>query len=466
MTQPPFPPRRAVVSWALFDWAAQPFFTLITTFVFAPYFASALAANPAQGQALWGYATAAAGFCIALLSPMLGAVADAGGSRKPWIATFGAFLVVGCALLWFAAPGVESAVAIALVGFVLAAIGAEFATVFNNSMMPTLVPAERIGRLSGFGWAMGYAGGLISLGITLALFAANPDTGRTLAGLVPALGLDPALREGDRFAGPFSALWFLVFVLPMFLFVPDVPRSMDLGPALRKGVNDLKETLSSLKTNRKLGVFLLANMIYQDGLVALFAFGGIYAAGAFGWSTVEIGIFGILLTITGTFGAVIGGALDDRLGSKTVIAGSLMLLLFACVGVLGTTRDSIFFVVAVTPPAPGDGLFAAVSERVYLALGMLIGLVAGPLQSASRTLLVRLAPPEKLGQSFGLFALSGKLTSFIGPMMVAVVTDVTDSQRAGVAVLVVMFTVGMLLLSQVEVPRVRNAPSVGSGVRP
>jgi UMF1 family MFS transporter len=450
----------------LFDWAAQPFFTLITTFVFAPYFASALAANPAQGQALWGYATAAAGFCIALLSPMLGAVADAGGSRKPWIATFGAFLVVGCALLWFAAPGVESAVAIALVGFVLAAIGAEFATVFNNSMMPTLVPAERIGRLSGFGWAMGYAGGLISLGITLALFAANPDTGRTLAGLVPALGLDPALREGDRFAGPFSALWFLVFVLPMFLFVPDVPRSMDLGPALRKGVNDLKETLSSLKTNRKLGVFLLANMIYQDGLVALFAFGGIYAAGAFGWSTVEIGIFGILLTITGTFGAVIGGALDDRLGSKTVIAGSLMLLLFACVGVLGTTRDSIFFVVAVTPPAPGDGLFAAVSERVYLALGMLIGLVAGPLQSASRTLLVRLAPPEKLGQSFGLFALSGKLTSFIGPMMVAVVTDVTDSQRAGVAVLVVMFTVGMLLLSQVEVPRVRNAPSVGSGVRP
>ncbi len=447
-----YPPRRAVTAWLFFDWAAQPFFTLVATFIFAPYFASALAADPAQGQALWGYATGFAGLCIALLSPVLGGVADRTGPRKPWIAGFGLLLVVGSALLWFAAPGASHAVPLALCAFVLAMIGAEFATTFNNAMMTRLVPPEQLGRLSGTGWAVGYLGGLIALAITLALLAADPTTGRTLIGLTPILGLDAAAREGDRFSGPLTALWFIVFVAPLFLFTPDAPRSgVPLAQAARGGVAQLAATLRQLAGFGSLGRFLLANMIYQDGLVALFAVGGIYGAGMFGWSTIELGVFGILLTVTGTLGAWAGGKLDDRIGGKPVILASIACLLLACLGILSLGREQIFFVVDTGPFSPGGGLFASLPEKVYLGFGLLIGLVAGPLQASSRSLLARLAPEGRAGEFFGLFALSGKVTSFLGPTLVALATTLFASQRAGLAVLVAFFLVGGILLAGVRV---------------
>src|SRR6201986_3740003 len=164
---PAYPSRAAVISWIFFDWAAQPYFTLITTFVFAPYFATHVAPDPASGQALWGFATAAAGMAIALLSPVLGAIADATGRRKPWIAAFGALLVIGSSLMWFGKPGDVAAIPSLLLAYAIATIGVGFATVFNNAMMPTLVPPERIGRLSGTGWATGYVGGIMSLIIVL-----------------------------------------------------------------------------------------------------------------------------------------------------------------------------------------------------------------------------------------------------------------------------------------------------------
>ncbi len=452
-----WPPRRAVVAWIFFDWSAQPFFTLITTFVFAPFFASALASDAAEGQALWGYATGFAGFCIALLSPLLGGVADRTGPRKPWIAAFGALLVIGSAMLWFAVPGSPWAVTIALAGFVIATVGAEFATTFNNAMMTRLVPAERLGWLSGTGWAVGYLGGLLSLAVTLGLLAADPHTGKTLAGLSPIFGLDAASREGDRFSGPLTALWFIVFVAPMFLLTPDSPRTgMRLKEAAQGGVGRLKATIAELPKLPALGRFLLANMIYQDALVALFAFGGIYAAGVFGWQTIELGVFGILLTVTGTLGAWLGGKLDDAIGGKPVILGSIACLLFACLGILSLSADHILFVIPAAPAAPavpGDGLYASVPERVYLGLGLLIGLVAGPMQAASRSLLARLAPEGRIGEFFGLFALSGKVTSFMGPTLVALATSVFASQRAGLAVLIVFFLAGGALLAGVNVKR-------------
>jgi UMF1 family MFS transporter len=449
-----YPPRRAVTAWLFFDWAAQPFFTLITTFVFAPFFAAALASDPAQGQALWGYATGFAGLCIALLSPLLGGIADRTGPRKPWIAVFGALLVLGSGALWFAVPGSSVAVPIALAGFVVATIGAEFATTFNNAMMTRLVPPERLGWLSGTGWAIGYLGGLLSLGVTLALLAADPTTGRTLAGLTPILGLDAAAREGDRFSGPLTALWFIVFVTPMFLLTPDSPRTgMSLAAAAKGGVGRLKATLAELPNLPSLGRFLLANMIYQDALVALFAFGGIYAAGVFGWRTIELGIFGIMLTITGTLGAWLGGKLDDRIGGKRVVLGAIACLLLACLGILSLDRDRVFFVFTAVPAAPGDGLFASLPEQVYLGLGLLIGLVAGPLQASSRSLMARLAPEGRVGEFFGLFALSGKVTSFLGPTLVALATTVFASQRAGLAVLIIFFLAGGALLAGVKTQR-------------
>lgn len=439
-----------MAGWILFDPACQPYFTLITTFIFAPYFASAVAPTPAEGQSLWGFATGAAGLVIAVCSPILGAVADASGRRKPWIAAFGLMLMTGAALLWFAVPGDTARIPLVLAAFAIGTIGVEFATVFNNAIMPDLVPPERLGRLSGIGWAAGYFGGLVSLALMLCFFSTAPDTGLTLIGLPPALGLDAASREGDRFSGPLTALWFAVLVLPMFLFVPDRAKGLAFRAAVAKGFGEIRGLVPKLKARPPLARFLLANMIYADGLVALFAFGGIYAAGTFGWGSIEIGIFGILLTITGTAGALAGGWLDDAFGPRVVILGALLALLFACVGLLSVDRGSILF--GLVPTAPGTGLYGTLPEKVYVGFGLLIGAVAGPLQAASRTLLVRLAPPENIGECFGLFALSGKITSFAAPTTVAIVTALTQSQRAGVAVLVVFFGMGAVLVAGVRAP--------------
>jgi UMF1 family MFS transporter len=447
-----YPPRSAIVGWVLFDWAAQPYFSLITTFVFAPYFATHVASDPAVGQSLWGFATASAGLVIALMSPVLGAVADASGRRKPWIAAFGALLVIGSAGLWIGKPGDASVVFPVLISFAIATIGVEFATVFNNAMMPTLVPPERIGRLSGTGWATGYIGGILSIILVLGFLAANPDTGRTLLGFKPLFGLDPATHEGDRITGPLTGLWFIVFVLPMFLFTPDHVAKLPVRFAVREGLRELRETLASLRDNKTMAAFLIANMVYTDALIALFAFGGIYAAGTFGWQTTQLGVFGILLAFAGTLGAWIGGMLDDGLGPKKVIAGSMIILLASSIVILSIDRDRIFFVVPVAPPVPGGGLFAATAERTYLVLGLLIGMAAGPLQAASRTLLIRLAPPDRITQYFGLFALSGKVTSFMAPLAVSLVTSITLSQKAGMAVLIVFFIAGLVLLARVREP--------------
>src|SRR6476646_2881657 len=447
--QPAYPPRSAVISWIFFDWAAQPYFTLITTFVFASYFATHVESDTASGQALWGFATAAAGLMLELLSPVMGEIADANGRRKPWIAAFGALLVIGSGLMWFGKPGDVSVIPPLLLAYGVATIGVEFATVFNNAMMPTLVPANRIGRLSGTGWATGYVGGILSLILVLGFLAASPETGRTLFGFMPLFGLDPLTHQGDRITGPLTGIWFIVFVLPMFLLTPDYPAKRGVSEALREGLADLRQTLSELPKRKSLAAFLLANMIYTDGLVSLFAFGGIYAAGTFGWNTIQIGSFGIILAVAGTLGAWLGGKLDDRLGPKRVITGSMLMLLGAIIAILLVDKDHVLFV-KVMPPVPGGALFASAAERAYLVLGCLIGAVGAPLQAASRSLLIRIAPKDRIAQYFGLFALTGKVTSFVGPLLIGVITAETGSQKAGMAGLVVFFLVGLLLLARVR----------------
>jgi MFS transporter, UMF1 family len=386
---------------------------------------------------------------IALMSPVLGAIADASGRRKPWIAAFGALLVIGSCLIWIGRPGDVSVIPPLLLAYAVATVGVEFATVFNNAMMPTLVPPDKIGRLSGTGWATGYIGGILSLILVLGFLAASPETGRTLFGFTPLFGLDPVTHQGDRITGPLTGIWFIIFVLPMFLLTPDYPSRRPVREALREGLTELKETLRELPQQKSMAAFLLANMIYTDGLVSLFAFGGIYAAGTFGWNTIQIGTFGIILAIAGTLGAWLGGKLDDRLGPKRVIAGSMTLLLVAIIAILLVDKDSIFFI-KVAPPLPGGALFSGAAERAYLVLGCLIGAAGAPLQAASRTLLIRMAPKDRIAQYFGLFALTGKVTSFVGPLLIGVVTAVTASQKAGMATLVLFFVAGLALLGRVR----------------
>ncbi len=452
--------RRGIGSWLLFDWAAQPWFTLVTTFVFGPYFTSRLAADPVSGQALWGYAAAAAGLVIAICSPILGAIADTSGARKPWIAGFSVLIVLGSAGLWFAAPGAEGAIAIAMVAFVVGTIGTEFATVFTNAMMPDLVPEHRLGRLSGTGWAVGYVGGLVSLILMLGFFVGDPQTGRTILGVAPAFGLDAASHEGDRASGLFTAAWYVVFVIPLFLFTPDTPRRMGVFAALRPGLTELGATLRGLRRQTNAARYLIANMIYTDGMVALTVFGAIYAASVFGWGTIELGLFGIVIIVAGIFGSYAGGHLDDRIGPKPVVIGSLAILALATAVILSIDATHILFVIPAAPPVAGDGLFASSGERVYLLLGVMIGLTVGPMQAASRTLLVRIAPLGKMTEYFGLYALTGKVTSFLGPLAVGALTAASGSQRVGISVVVVFFVVGALLLAGVRPGR--EAVSAGN----
>lgn len=452
-------PRVGVLSWLMFDWAAQPWFTLITTFVFGPYFASRLVADPVEGQALWGYGAAVAGLIIAFLSPVLGAVADASGARKPWIAVFSVMIIGASASLWFAAPGVEGAVMLALAAFVIGTVGTEFATVFTNAMMPNLVGPDRLGRLSGTGWAIGYVGGCVALVLMLGFIVADPRSGLTIFGHAPAFGLDGAAHEGDRASGPFTALWYLIFVLPLFLFTPDLARRMPVRRALLPGLRGLRETLRGLRGERDMRRFLLANMVYTDGINALVVFGAIYAASLFGWSATELGVFGLLIILCGVFGCLIGGWLDDRIGAKPVVLFCVLALGLASILSLSMAPDRMFFIVPVEPAVPGDGLFAATGERVYLGIGVLVGFTVGPALSSSRSLLAQLASRESITQHFGLLALSGRVTSFVGPLAIGLLTTISGSQRIGVSVIVLFFIAGALLLAGVSAKR----PGVSAG---
>jgi len=445
-------PLRALVGWVLYDWAAQPYYTLILTFLFAPYFATAVIGDAARGQTLWGYAAALAGILVAIGSPLLGAFADGHGRRKPWIALLSLMLAGGLATLWLAVPGASTGtIALILGAFVLATLAAEFTQVFTNSIMPSLVPTDELGRLSGVGWAAGYTGGVLALAIVAGLIVVSPVTGKTLANLDPIIALDAASREGERLVGPFSAVWYLLFMVPFFLFVPDTHQASPEA-AQRSPLKELLVTLRGLPQHPSILYFLLARMLYIDGLSAIFAFGGIYGAAVFGWQASELGLFGIVLTLTGIVGAVIGGVLDDRIGARTVIVGSLFILLAGAIGILSVDGSHVFFSVDVAPKVAQSAPFSSIGERVFLAFAMVIGLVAAPVQAASRSLLGRLAPPEKLTQFFGLFAFSGKVTAFMAPLAIASLTAATGSQRIGMAAISVFLVAGMALMAFVRPP--------------
>lgn len=334
--------RKGIFGWMMFDWAAQPFHTLIITFVFAPYFVSQVAETPVKGQEIWGYATGLGGLAIAFMAPILGAIADTTGPRKPWILFFSILGIIGCWLLWFSPPG-SANISLIIFALILALIGMEFAAVFNNAMMPDLVPRSRLGRLSGSAWALGYVGGIISLIIVLGFMAGEPSTGKTLLGIVPLFGLDSATYEGSRASGPLTAIWFLIFVLPMFLFTPDIPRRVSAKGAVVRGLRNLGQTLRSLPGQKSYFSYLISSMLYRDGLNALYAFGGIYAAGVLGWSITQIGVFGILAALTGVIGAYFGGQIDDRLGPKKVVSTSIVVLAACCIVIVSTSPNEVLF---------------------------------------------------------------------------------------------------------------------------
>ncbi|MEQ1943814.1 MFS transporter [Mesorhizobium sp. VNQ89] len=428
----------------LFDWAAQPFFTVVTTFIFGPYFVSRMAADPVAGQAAWGYGIAAAGLVIAVLSPILGSIADQTGPRKPWIAIFAVIKIVSLCALWFAAPG--SSLFWVVLAFSLASIAAEFSVVFNDSMMPRLIPKADIGRVSNVAWGLGYLGGMIVLIFVVAFMASSPETGKTIIGLNPVFGLDPAQGQDARATGPLSALWYVVFILPMFLFTPDGKKGLPIATAVRRGLSELASTVREVRKRSGILRFLIARMIYQDGVAALLALGGVFAAAMFGWSIMEIGIFGIILNIVAIFGCVAAGRLDTKLGSKVVVIVSLAMLIVATLGIISTGPGYTFFGLLQLPGVDSLGMFGTPAEKAYIVFGLLIGLAFGPVQASSRSYLARSVTADEAGRYFGIYALAGRATSFVAPFTVATVTALTGSQRLGMATILLFLVGGLIVL--------------------
>lgn len=423
--------RLAVFSWCAFDWANSAFPTVIMTFVFAAYFTQGVAASPTEGTAQWGFALSLSGVVIALVSPLFGAIADNTGRRKPWTAVFNAVCIVATALLWYTRPDPAWALW-GLVFMSLANLGFEVGTVFYNAMLPDLVPEERLGRISGWAWGLGYAGGLACLLLCLALFVL-PER--------PLFGLDKEAAEQVRVVGPFVALWFALFALPFFLFTPDrPPTGLSAGAAVRKGFRQLGHTLSNLRAHRNIARFLAARLFYTDGLNSLFAFGGIYAAGTFMMDEAEIIRFGIALNVTAGLGAFAFGWVDDRIGSKR------------------TTVLSLAAMIAISA-----AILLVEAKAAFWALALALGVFMGPVQSASRALMARMAPPELQTEMFGLFALSGKITAFIGPALVGWATYASGSQRVGMATLLLLLGGGLAIMLTVrEPPRREPAPAAAA----
>jgi len=417
---PPIATRAGIFAWCSFDWANSAFPTVILTFVFSAYFTSAVAASPEAGTAQWGWALAISGILIAVASPVLGAIADMSGRRKPWLAAASVVCIAATAALWLIRP--DPAWALAAVALVMLANAAfEIGMVFYNAMLPDIAEPRRIGRISGWAWGLGYAGGLVCLVICLFAFV-QAD---------PALfGLDKSEAEHVRAVAPFVALWFALFAWPLFRWTPDRPRTgTPPGAAVRRGLATLLHTLRGLPARPALLRFLVARLFYVDGLNTIFAFGGIYAAGTFGMSVAEIIQFGIALNVTAGLGAFAFGWIDDRIGPK---------------------RTVLIALVAMTVLAAP--LLVVESKAMFWAFALPLGIFMGPAQAASRTLMAHMAPPEMRTEAFGLFALSGKVTSFLGPALVAWGTTLFASQRAGMATILILLVVGTALLATVRIP--------------
>ncbi|MEX2650728.1 MAG: MFS transporter [Alphaproteobacteria bacterium] len=414
--------RRALLAWCLYDWANSPFPTVVVTFVFAAYFTKGIVGDDTLGAGLWAQALGASGLAVALLAPVVGAIADASGRIKPWLLAFSLATAATGAALWFAAPDPANAWWV-LVAVACANVAFEMATVFYNAMLPRLAPPGMVGRISGWGWALGYAGGLVCLAVALyGLIKAEP----------PPFGLDAAAAEPVRAVGPLVALWLVAFGWPLFVFdrgQASARPALGLARAVRDGLARLWATIRAIRHHRDIAWFLLAKMLYIDGLNTVFGLGGVYAATAFDMAIEDILVFGIALNVTAAAGAFGFAWIDDLVGPKrALIVGNLGLIATGAAILLVT--DIVWFWIG----------------------GLALGLFIGPVQASSRSMMARLVPAGMEAEMFGLYAFSGKATAFLGPTLVGWITLASGQPRLGMATVLPFFVVGLGLLFLVRAP--------------
>ena len=399
--------KKEVISWSLYDFANQPFTTVIVTFVYGAFFTSVIASDEKIGTLLWTQGIAVSAIIVAVLSPFLGALADKGGYRKFFLISFSWICAIFSILLYFPKAG---DVYWALSLFVVANIAFEMGSVFCNSYLPDLSDDTNSGKISGFAWGLGFVGGLIALALSLFFF-----------------DLD---SEGIRSINIMVGVWFLAFSIPTFLFVKDKKSEKLQKHHIIDSVKSIKTTFKEVVKYKIILKFLIARLFFNDGLVTIFALGGIYAVDTLNFSFNEVMLLGIVLNISAGIGSFVFGYLEDKIGVKRVINISLLVL-------IGSTLIAYL--------APETDF----PKEMFWVAGVFIGLMVGPNQSCSRSLMSQLTPKEKQNEFFGFFALTGKATSFLGPLLFGFIT-LKYSQQIALWVVIVFFAIGLFLFNRIN----------------
>ena len=442
--------KKRVRGWMMFDWATQPFYTLGLTFIFGPYFASVAsdtflnsgmdeATADASAQTIWSWGQAVAGLFVAVFGILAGAYADSTGKRMPWLWAASIIFVICAWMLWFMVPD-GSAIWSSLIIFSIAFVAAEFALVFTNSVLPSLGGRKEVGKISGNGAALGYTGGILSLFIMLFFFF--DDGGKTFIGLEPGFGLlDPENREGTRAVGPLISIWFIIFMVPYFMWVKEDTKPKQQG-GFSKSMSELKASMLGMLKRPSLFSFMGAQMFYRDALNGLYAFGGVYAVLVLDWDLTQLGIFGIIGGISAALVTWISGKYDRKLGPKPVIYFHVWVLIFVSFCIIGMSRTSFYGIVLPV----GSNL----PDIIFYICGAAIGGSGGGIYAASRSMMVRHTNKARPTEAFGLFALAGKATAFLAPLLIGIFTYLLNDARLGFSPVIGLFILGMFLLRWVH----------------
>jgi MFS transporter, UMF1 family len=444
-------------AWVAYEAGRDPYFNLVSIFVFMPYVVSRVIGDPIEGQSLIATMTTIYGLVVALTAPLLGAIIDRYGARKPVLLVITILMVPLIGSLWFVRPE-GAGLSIVTTLYILGLIGILFAysEVVHNSMLLDAVETQDVRRASG--WALSFASllGLLALiGVLVAFVLPGTDLAKMIPLIAdkPLLGLDSSTGEPFRVVGPLVACNFVVFAIPIFLFVPGAKTtSLSFHRAIKEGFSELGTTFHLLRYERDVGVFLLSRMLFTDGMTSIVMFIGILAAGVMRWDGAQMLLFGVLLVCAATFGGVLGAWLDGRLGPKRALKLELLSGFLSLVALIGTTRDQVLYFWHFGPKGGrlwNAPLFCTVPELAYLVMAACVALFVTAHYASSRTLLTRLAPAEKLPAFFGLYALSGTATAWLGSLLVKLFTQLFHSQQAGfvpIAFLLILGFIGMMFV--------------------
>lgn len=438
--------RKRIWGWYFFDWASQPYHTVLNTFIFGPFLASLAAtyyigqglderAADAEAQALWSWTVALIGIVTAIFAPIFGAMADSTGRRLPWIIAFSILTAFGSGALWYTNPDASNLYWM-LACFGIGFVAVEWALIFINAQLPALGSEEEIGKISGSGFAFGYLGGVVCLLFALALLVEQPN-GKTIAGLDPILGLSAADREGTRSIGPLVSLWFMVFMIPYFMWVREV-RTDAPRATVKQALSSVASSVRGLRHKASLRNYLISSMLYRDALNGLYTFGGVYATLVLNWPVAFIGVFGIMGALGACVMSYLGGFADRRFGPKPVIVLSIIVLIAVSVTVINIAPGTVFGV------ALADG--SNLPNILFFICGIFIGGLGGVLQSTSRSLMVRHCDEASTTEYFGLYGLAGRATAFLAPSLIYIATTASGSAQLGVSPVIGLFIIGLLML--------------------